>query len=196
MGICKSPKGRLSGIHHRGSSGHDALTPSSRDGLHTNHPIIKACDADPIGWIYKPDTVKIQTRKRLLSDEKLAAAGTMWTEAWKWCFAEHNHPGIRRSHGTLHKCHGVLLKAFINSLLTLKLARVLLTLKCRMQVLSIANNSKIHRVVFLYIFQVHFCLDSSSLCLIDHSYRSEGKFWKNQKIHSLMQSSSLTKKKP
>lgn len=50
MGICKSPRGRLSGTHHRGSLEHDAITPSSRDGLHTNHPNIKACDADPIGY--------------------------------------------------------------------------------------------------------------------------------------------------
>ena len=153
MGICKPPRDRLSGTHHQGSSVHDAITPSSRDGLQTNHPHHKGKMWHRSYRIYKPDTVKIQTRKGLLSDEKLAAAGTKWTEAWKWCFAEHNHPGIRRSHGTLHKCHGVLLKAFINYQLTLKLARVLLTLKCRMQVFSIANISKIHRVIFF--LQIH-----------------------------------------
>lgn len=155
MGICKSPRGRLWGTHYQGSSGHDAITPSSRDGLHTNHPHYKGKMWRRPYRIYKLDTVKLQTRKRLLSDEKLAAAGTMWTEAWKWCFAEYNHPGIRRSHGTLHKCQGVLLKAFINYQLTLKLARVLhLNVACRCSALQIFP--RYTEWVFFFVWLVGF----------------------------------------
>lgn len=190
MGICKPSRDRLSGTHHQGSSVRDAITPSCRDGLHTNHPHQKGkmCRAaDPIGytsrilWKYRlgRECFQMKNLQQLaLCEQKrgngvllniitqgLGGAMVHFINAMVYCL---KHLSTTSSLWNLLECYSHL------------------NVACRCSALQIFPRYTEWFFFFFYKFTGTLLFRIfQSLSLIDYAYSSEGKFWKNQ-IYSLM----------